>query len=209
VICCDARVLTRSLSAGLAACILLLAPGAAAARADTQPPECKPGTVADSTKNAMAVFTGEVTGSTREDRPAGQQGAYFPHDVTVTRVYQGEVDSDAAVVRTETGPARECGLGRLSTGTEYMFFVDGSGDPWVATGTGGTAPVTAELVAKVERLLGEGTDPVPAEPEPAEFFPVEVDAPQTLSRAVAPGLALVLIGLLGLVLVRWLASRPR
>ena len=75
------------------------------------------------------------------------------------------------------------------------------------SGAGGTVPVDAEVVDKVVRLLGEGRDPVPPVPESAEFTPVETGEPTTLARAAAPGLALVLIGLLGLVVVRGLGRR--
>ena len=88
-----------------------------------------------------------------------------------------------------------------------MFFAVSSGDPWIAESGGGTVPADAEVVDKVEQLLGEGRDPVPPAPESAEFTPVETGEPTTLSRAAAPGIALVLIGLLGLIVVRGLGRR--
>lgn len=221
MICCDARVPRRSvfvLVLALAAgCAGILGVGPAAPAQATapltaleEPPAapCKTPTVADNTKAAMAVFTGEVTTATRQDRPDGVPGADFLHEVTVTRVYQGEILTESVQVRTGTAPpsAGECGLGRLTEGTTYMFFVS-AGEPWTASGTGGTAEATEELVGKVERLLGEGRDPVPAGPEEAVFTPVEIDEPQSFARVAAPGAALVIIGLLGLVLVRRLTRR--
>jgi hypothetical protein len=163
--------------------------------------------IADSSKAAMAVFTGTVTAVTEEARP--ERGSYFLHDVTVTQVYGDEVDTAKVQVRSEKVP-KECSLGELTVGTEYMFFVVSAGDPWIAASGGGTRVADAEVIDKVTEIRGEGRDPVPAPPESAEFTPVDADAPTTLSRAAAPGLALVLIGLLGLIVVRGLGRRaPR
>ena len=41
------------------------------------------------------------------------------------------------------------------------------------------------------------------------FTPVDTGEPQPLSRAAAPGAALVLVGLLGLVVVRGVRRRSR
>lgn len=183
-----------------------LALGAGPATADEPAVKCPFISVADSSKAAMAVFTGEVTAVTKEAKPAGEAGAYFTQDVTVTRVYQGEIDTEAVQVRSEKTP-KECSLGELEVGATYMFFVASSGDPWIAQSGGGTRLADAEVVDKVVQLLGEGRDPVPPAPESAEFTPVDADEPTTLSRAAAPGLALVLVGLLGLVVVRGLSRR--
>lgn len=180
--------------------------GGGSATADVPTDKCPFISVADSSKAAMAVFSGEVTAVTKEDKPAGDRGSYFLQDVTVDLVYQGEVESESVQVRSEKTP-KECSLGELEVGTTYMFFVASSGDPWIAQSTGGTRVADAEVVAKVTELLGEGSSPIPPAPESAEFTPVNNEPPTTLSRAAAPGLAMVLIGLLGLVVVRGLGRR--
>ncbi|GAB3246756.1 hypothetical protein [Nocardioides dilutus] len=195
----------RSLAVALVGALLVL-PFTSPAAADEPAAKCPFISVADSSKAARAVFTGQVTAVTKLEKPAGEPGAYYLQDVTVTRVYQGEIDTEAVQVRSEKIP-KQCSLGELTVGTEYMFFAVSSGDPWIAESGGGTVPVDPEVVEKVERVLGEGRDPVPPAPESAEFTPVETGEPTTLSRAAAPGLALVLIGLLGLVVVRGLARR--
>ena len=200
----------RTLSAALVLSASLSLGGAVAtaggAAADEPTVKCPFISVADSSKAAMAVFSGDVTTVTEEAKPAGEKGSYYLEDVTVTRVYQGEVDTEAVQVRSESTP-KECSLGELEVGSSYMFFVASSGDPWIAMSGGGTALADTELVDKVVRLLGDGRDPVPPAPESAEFTPVNTDEPTTLSRAAAPGLALVLIGLLGLVVVRGFSRR--
>jgi hypothetical protein len=195
----------RSLALGLAATLLAL-PLPGAAEADEPTVKCPFISVADSSKAAMAVFTGEVTAVTKQEKPPGEPGAYFLQDVTVTRVYQGEIDTETAQVRSEKVP-KACSLGELVVGTEYLFFAVSSGDPWIAESAGGTVPVDAEVVEKVERVLGEGRPPVPPAPESAEFTSVENGEPTTLSRAAAPGLAMILFGLLGLIVVRGLSRR--
>ena len=195
----------RTLSAALVA-TASLALGASSATADEPAVKCPFISVADSSKAAMAVFTGTVTAVTEQEKPAGEAGKYYLQDVTVTRVYQGEIDTEAVQVRSEKVP-KACSLGELAVGTDYVFFTVSSGDPWIAESGGGTVPVDAEVLEKVERVLGDGRDPVPPAPESAEFTPVETGEPTSLSRAAAPGVALVLIGLLGLVVVRGLGRR--
>ncbi len=200
----------RSLSAALVLSASLALGGsvstAQAVGADEPAVKCPFISVGDASKASMAVFSGEVTAVTKEDKPADEKGAYYLHDVTITRVYQGDVETETAQVRSEETP-KECSLGELGVGTSYMFFVASSGNPWIAQSGGGTAVADSVLLDKVVRVLGEGRSPVPPAPESAEFTSVDTDEPTTLSRAAAPGLALVLIGLLGLVVVRGLSRR--
>jgi hypothetical protein len=213
VICCDAPVLRRLLtiaSAGIVVVLSVLATGipAHAVAASRKAPDCSPVTVEGSTKNAMAVFSGTVTDVERQERTDGQQGAIYQQTVTVDLVYQGKIATETVQVQTDRNLA-QCSLGQLVAGSEYMFFVTGTGDPWFASGVSGTRVIDATVVAQVEAVLGPGKPPVQPAPEKAEFSPVDTSAPQTLSRAAAPGAALVLIGLLGLLLVRGLARRTR
>ena len=213
MICCDdgvARRLTSTLlGALLAALVVLGAAGPAhAAKPHKKPPECPPVTVSDSTKAAMAVFSGVVTDVQRAARTDGLPGAIYNQTVTVDLVYQGRVTTETVTVQTDRNRA-ECSLGALAVNTEYMFFVTGTGDPWVATGLSGTLPISDTVVAQVVELLGPGSPPIQPPPETAVFTPVDTSEPQSLSRAAAPGAALVLVGLLGLVVVRGVSRRTR
>jgi hypothetical protein len=202
------RSLRTLVATALVALVLALGGAVASspAAADEPPATCPFISVADSSKAATAVFSGTVDNVTKEPKPTGERGASYLHDVTVSGVYQGEVGSESVQVRTDKTP-RQCSLGELEVGSAYLFFVTSSGDPWIAESTGGTRLADPEVLAKVEQLLGAGKPPVEPAPESAEFTPVNTEAPPTLSRAAAPGVALVLVGLLGLVLVRGLGRR--
>lgn len=217
MICCDGGVLRRllttlvSLGVGVAVAALgVLGAGAPAhaVKPQKKAPTCSPITVRDSTTNAMAVFSGVVTDVQRSPRTDGLAGAIYTQTVTVDLVYQGKVSTETVQVQTDRNRA-DCSLGALVRDTEYMFFVTGTGQPWVASGTSGTRISSDTVVSQVVRLLGEGDPPIKPTPEPAVFTPVDSSEPETLSRAAAPGAALVLVGLLGLAVVRFVRTRTR
>lgn len=157
-------------------------------------------------RNANDVFTGTVTSSTTASREDGANGAVFVHQVQVGLVYKGDVRDEVLAVQTTSGGP--CDLGQLPTGTPYAFFVGVADGVLVADGCGGTQRKRANLVTELETLYGEGQPPRQERPaEEAVIEEVGVAAPVTFSRAAAPGAALVLVGLLGLVVVRRLARR--
>jgi hypothetical protein len=203
------RLLTTLLGAALTALVVLGAGGpVAAAKPHKKPPDCPPVTVSDSTKAAMAVFSGVVTDVQGAPRPDGQRGAIYTQTVTVDLVYQGKITTETVTVQTDRNRV-DCSLGALTKDVDYMFFVTGTGEPWLAGGTSGTRVTDATVEAQVVRLLGEGVPPIKPTPETAVFTPVDTREPQSLSRAAAPGAALVLVGLLGLVVVRGVSRRSR
>ncbi|MCW2765012.1 MAG: hypothetical protein JWO11_971 [Nocardioides sp.] len=170
---------------------------------------CRGATTQSHTKNAQAVFTGTVTAAVSTRKSGGQQGATFTHHVTVDRVYKGDIASVDVQVATDSATRSNCGLGKLTADKRYMFFVRGGSDVWTAESCGGTAPASAKLVSQVERLLGNGRPATPPEPQRAVFTNVSDGEPATLARAAAPGVALVLVGLLGLIVVRRVGRRSQ
>jgi hypothetical protein len=211
VICCDdgvlKRLLTTLLGALLAAFVVLgCGTPADAAKPSKRAPVCPAVSVRHSTKAAMAVFSGVVNDVQRGPRTDGLPGALYTQTVTVDQVYQGQVTTETVTVQTDRNRTG-CSLGALTPDTEYMFFVTGTGDPWVAGGTSGTRPNSDTVVTQVVQLLGPGSPPIAPAPETAKFTAVDTSEPRSFSRVAAPGAALALVGLLGLLVVRGVSRR--
>jgi hypothetical protein len=204
------RRLLTTLVTGVVLALAVLAVGAPthAAAKPKRVPECPVVTVQDSTKSAMAVFSGTVTEVVRQPRTDGLDGAMYLQTVTVDLVYQGEITTETVQVLTDRNRGA-CSLGALAVDTEYMFFVSGNGQPWVATGTSGTRPNDESVISQVEDVFGQGEPPIDPAKEQAVFTPVDTSEPQSLARAAAPGAALILVGLLGLLVVRGVGRRSR
>lgn len=197
MICFHVRVLDharRSLAALLLAggAVVLGQAPALACPADT-------GTTQTHVKDATDVFTGTVSDVARHS-------STVVYTVEVDRVYKGEVATSQVKVATSAS-SRGCGLPDLASGRPYVFFAAPDGSRLATDQRTGTATASEKLVAQVERLLGDGHDPVPPAPRTAHLTRVGDAAPTSLTRLAAPGAALVLAGLLGLLVVRRVAAR--
>ena len=183
----------RLAAALLLACLGLVFTVSAPASADCT---CKQGQLDKQVSKADLVFIGTID-------KVETQGNGFLYDITASRTYQGAPERETQVL--SAGGRDACGLGELGVGTSYVFLATGTEAPYAADACGGTSVANPTKVDKVEALLGEGTAVEPPPPPTAQLTRVEDAAPAGFARAAAPGAAAVLIGLLGLLVVRRLA----
>ena len=190
--------------------MLLATAGVLVAQAPAHACKCVNTTTAEDAAAADAVFSGTVR-ETHKPEPddSGRLKGLVTYVVDVDRVYkeEGTVVTGTVQVFSQQASA-SCGLGNLPPGTEYLFFAQARDAGFRASSCGGSRPATTASVADVEGVLGPGKQMVPdgAKPE-LVLTAVETTAPPTVGRLVAPGVAVALLGLLGLVFVRVAGSR--
>ncbi len=192
MICSDGRVLASTRR--LVVALLLALPAVVLTQMPAHACDCVNSSVQRDASRADLVFTGVMVDSASTKKKT-------TYDVEADTVYQGILTNpDVQVVTDVSG----CGLGDLKSDEPYVFFVSEDGGDLVTDQCSGTSRATDKLTGKIEKLLGPGEPLDKPEPtqEPAEFTLVEGAEPETFTRLAAPGGALVLIGLLGLFVVR-------
>lgn len=161
---------------------------------------CADLSVRQDVKRADAVFTGVLDESSTG--PTGDRRRETTYRIDAETVYKGELPRSRVTV---TSPGSSCGLGRLAADRRYVFFVSEHGADLRSDQCGGTDRAGGGYLERVEKVAGAGTDirpPEPTEPVQPEFTRVADAEPAELTRLAAPGVALTLIGLLGLLVVR-------
>jgi hypothetical protein len=188
----------------LAACVALVGGGllgVSASSAVAAPARCTPKSLSQAINQADVVFRGMVDTA----KPVRGKGEARTRTYTVTadRVYQGSLVADRVRVTSEVGA--KCPPPDLAKGKRYIFFVTEQGSRLVSTSA--TARASHQLTTQVEKKLGSGKAPRKAQPPTAEFTKVANAAPPSLSRLLAPGAALLVLSLLGLLVVGRLGRR--
>lgn len=174
---------------------------ASPAAAAPAPKRCPQPSLHQQIKQADVVFRG-VVDKVRSVKGKGDQRTRT-YKVKADRVYQSSLVTDAVVVTAEVGA--KCPPPTLVEGKRYIFFVTEEGSRLVSTPS--TARATNKLTGQVVSKLGNGAQPRPAPPATAEFTKVANAAPPRLSRLLAPGAALLILSLLGLLVVGRLGRR--
>lgn len=185
--------------------LLLACSGVLLAQGPAHACKCQRTSVQEDVRRADAVFSGVLLDQSTERARTGRQTTYV---VDADTVFRGDVTRPR--VEVTSSASTSCGLGELRTDRRYLFFVVEAGARFVTNLCSGTDRATASLVQRVEQVAGPGTDLRPdTQPEPAapEFDRVADAEPEELTRLAAPGAALVLLGVLGLFVVRRVSAR--
>jgi hypothetical protein len=183
VICWNGRVFakTRRLLPRLFAALVLACVGIVLAQVPSQA-VCRcvqQSDVQTDIKRADAVFSGVVVESSGTAR--GSKSDFATYEIEADTLYKGNVRTSTVDVRSKND---DCSLGDLKSDERYVFFVTEQSSELRADRCGGTAASSGKLVRQVE------------------FTKVSDAEPDSLTRIAAPGAALVLVGLLGLLVVR-------
>jgi hypothetical protein len=166
-------------------------------QAPAQACTCKSQTLPQRVNKATGVFSGTVT-MAPGPTTVGKGRQVMSYDVKVDRVYKGDIGSLSVTVKSDADESA-CGLAGLTADNRYLFFVRANGVNLLANSCSGTKPATSARTQKIVALLGQGTTPIPPTPPAAKFTQVADATPQTLTRLAAPGAAMLLVGLLGLM----------
>ena len=193
------RALGAAISAALVGAALLLAASSPAQARALAP--CPKQSLNKHIKKADVVSRGVAD----QVQPAHGKGdlRIRTYKVKADRVYQGSLVTDAVVVTAKVGSA--CPPPTLAQGKRYIFFVTEEGSRLVSTSA--TAKATKKLTDQVVARLGSGAQPQPPPPATARFTLVADASPPSLSRLLAPGAALLILSLLGLLVVARIGRR--
>lgn len=217
------RLLPAAPIAALAALVTLLLPVGATAAGPAAtgaiPPDCggldvtDPEAVAANAEGTSDVFLGRVVrqvgatgGATSPASPDATAGGPrdLGYDVLVDVPITGDLAADQRIELVLVGVAS--GDEPLRRSRRYLFFATGENSALRADGCDGYASGTMVDAATLDEIRTALTEE-PEVPDVVLSRPAGSDDPPDLGRVVAPGAAVSLIGILGLVLVSRVGRR--
>lgn len=176
--------------------------------------KCVASDVGRDAQRADAVFTGTVISIQKpenapegETPPEGDKASATGVTmimVEADRSWKGHVPTNVELTTAANSAA--CGIEDLKADKKYLFFAQSNGAKLTIDSCGGTSLLTAELGNDITKLLGQGKDPAaadkPAEAPAADREVIADTDPVGFTRIAAPGGALVIVGALGLLVLR-------
>ena len=175
------------------------APASAApvASAVTAPAKCPAFKLADAVKEPL-VFHARVTGPGK----ATKKGGPVVYPVTVVKALKGVTSGSSLEVALNPGV---CQKKSLTANEDYYFFVQQKGGTLLAAGS---APRVEEYTDKLQaEIAKEFPEVIAPEPQQVSFSEPASPEGQKLVEVAAPGVVLVVVGLLGLIIVMILGRR--
>lgn len=166
---------------------------------------CKQADLNQNVQRADAVFTGTVTSV---QRPPDENSRVIMILVDADRSWKADVPAKVELSTPASSDA--CGVDNLKADKDYLFFAQSDNAQLTIDSCGGTTAFTAELGNDVTKLLGEAKDPAaagepptdPPEPPAADREVIDDSEPVGFTRIAAPGGALIIVGVLGLLVLR-------
>ena len=163
----------------------------------TAPAKCPAFELSDAVKEPL-VFHARVTGPGK----ATKKGGPVVYPVTVVKALKGVTGGSSLDVALNPGV---CQKKSLTANEDYYFFVQKKGDTILAAGS---VPRVEEYTDKLQaEIAKEFPDVIAPEPQQVSFSEPASPEGQKLVEVAAPGVVLVVVGLLGLIIVMILGRR--
>lgn len=163
----------------------------------TAPAKCPAFKLSEAVKEPL-VFHARVTGPGK----ATKKGGPVVYPVTVVKALKGVTGGSSLDVALNPGV---CQRKSLTANEDYYFFAQKKGDTILAAGS---APRVEEYTDKLQaEIAKEFPEVIAPEPQQVSFSEPVSPEGQKLVEVAAPGVALVVIGLLGLIIVMILGRR--